>query len=83
MPHDKGEVINLTNRYNGGVFLLQIAPGSLWFKLSGDNYTRLIGDPIEAFDPDGGPCVKLGDNLSSRVVKEIVFKDGVILVKLV
>jgi predicted phosphodiesterase len=83
VPHGKGEVINLTNRYNGGTFLLQVAPDSPWFKLGGDIHTRLIGDPIEAFDPDGGPYVELGDKLSGRVVKEIVYKDGEILVKLI
>ena len=83
VPRDKGEVINLTNRYNGGTFLSQVAPDSPWFKLSGDNYTRLIGDPIEAFDPDGGPYVEIGGKIGKYIVREIIVKDGEILVKLV
>lgn len=83
VPRDKGKVINLTNRYNGGTFLSQVAPDSPWFKLSGDNYTRLIGDPIEAFDPDGGPYVEIGGKIGKYIVREIIAKNGEILVKLV
>ena len=84
VPRNKGDVINLSNGSNGGVFLEKIAPESPWFKLSSDNYTRLVGDsPIEAFEPDGGPCVKIGDRLAGRIVKKILVKEGDILVKLI
>ena len=86
-PRDKGEIINLTNRYNEGLFLTQLSPDSLWYKLSDSStYVRIIGgdgDSIEAFDPAGGPYVYVGYKFGDRAVQEIRHTDGEILVKLV
>jgi len=86
LPRDKGEVINLTNRTNGGVFLEQVAPDSPWYRLTGaTSYIRTIGNPphLEAFDPDGGPHVAIGSTVGGHVVEEITWRPGYeILVKL-
>lgn len=85
-PRDKGEIINLTNRYNEGLFLTQVSPDSPWYKLSdSSSYVRIIdaeGDRIEAFAPSGGPYIYVGYQFGSRTVQEIRHQDGDILVKI-
>ena len=85
LPEEKPEIISLSNRHNGGVFLEQTAIGSPWYKLTGNiRFMRIIGDsPIEAFDPDGGPFVSVGSKFGQRIVMEIIRKDNDLLVKLV
>ena len=86
-PRDKGEIINLTNRCNEGLFLTRLSPDSPWYKLSDPStYVRIIGgdgDSIEAFDPAGGPYVCCGFRFGDRTVREIRYRDGDILVKIV
>lgn len=81
----KGEIINLTNRSNGGIFLEQVSPDTHWYNLTNYySYTRIIGNnPIVAFDPDGGPYVAVGDKIGGLTVKEIVLKNGDVYVKLI
>ena len=84
-PCDKGEIINLTNRHNGGVFLKQTTPDSHWYQLTGTtSYVRIIGkDPIEAIDPDGGPFIAVGSVIKGRKVLRITLStDGDFLLKL-
>ena len=84
LPEEKPETISLSNRHNGGVFLEQTALGSPWYKLTGNiRYMRIIGDnPIEAFDPDGGPFVSVGSRIGKRLVMEIRREDEDLLLKL-
>ena len=84
IPYDKGEIVNLTNRANGGLFLEQVATDSPWYRLMGStSYTRIIGkDPIMAFDPAGGPFVSRGSKVGGRIVEEIRCEGNDLLVKL-
>ena len=84
VPQERPETISLSNRSNGGVFLERTAPGSSWYKLTGNIlFMRIIGEsPIEAFDPDGGPFVSIGSKVGGRVVEEIRREGDELLVKL-
>lgn len=34
-------------------------------------------DNIAAIDSDGGPMIRVGDSIDSKIVKKIYFKDGI------
>lgn len=68
--------IQLSNRYNSGVYLERV--GLRTYKLCGDlRYMRIIGEPgnIYAVDPAGGPFIAVGDNIAGMEIKSIT-SDG-------
>lgn len=68
--------IQLSNRYNSGVYLERV--GLRTYKLCGDlRYMRIIGEPgnIYAVDPAGGPFIAVEDNIAGMAVKNITM-DG-------
>ena len=73
--------INLSNRWNGGVFLERVDGEDGLYELTGERMgLRIIGDdPIEAVDPSGGPFIGIGFKIltpNGPKYVESIWRDG-------
>lgn len=80
------EIIILKNRYGNKHHLIPIDDKHYRFKSAEDWMPiSLIGeaDDYKAVDPEGGPCLSVGDTIEGKIIKAIYEENGSIIIEFV